>query len=147
MKRKNMIWVVAVLVPSAAIAATIAIGVDRVRSGDDAPATAQRWGIEIAGVRRAAAGFAIDFEYRVVDPDRAAPLFQRTSQPYLIDQRNGMRLTVSNSAKIGALRSRGTSKNGNRQFIIFANNGQQVVAGDQVTVVVGDFRVENLTVE
>lgn len=104
-------------------------------------------GIDILGVRRSAAGYMLDLRYKVVDPEKAAPLVDRKVHPYLLDQDSGARLFVPSSAKIGPLRqTSGKPVAGQTYFALFANPGRYVEAGRKVTLVVGDRRVENLAV-
>lgn len=106
----------------------------------------KKWGIEIISIRQTAAGHMLDFRYRVVDPEKAAPLFVRQTKPYLIDQASGKVLAVPDMPKVGALRSTNTPQKGRTYWMFFGNPGV-VKAGGKVSVVIGDFRVENLTVE
>ena len=103
------------------------------------------WGVQIVGIRQTAAGHMLDFRYKVIDPVKAAPLFVRQTAPYLIDQASGKSLTVPNMAKVGPLRSSNQPLSGRTYWMFFGNPGL-VKAGSKVSVVIGDFRVENLTV-
>jgi hypothetical protein len=49
--------------------------------------------------------------------------------------------------KVGLLRSKGKPEAGRDYFILFGNTGGVVKKGNMVTVVIGDFKVENLVVE
>ena len=105
------------------------------------------WGIEIMGIRQSAASYMLDFRYRVIDPEKAAPLFKRQIKPYLIDQASGAKFAVPNPPKTGPLRTTNPPQAGRTYFIIFANPGKFVKPGNKVTVVIGDFKAENLVVE
>jgi hypothetical protein len=108
----------------------------------------QKWGIEIASVRVSAAGHMIDFRYKVLDPDKAAPMVKREYKPYLIDQASKAKLLVPTTPKIGALRQTSVKLIPGRVYgVMFANPAKVVKAGSKVTVVIGDCRLENLTVE
>jgi hypothetical protein len=108
---------------------------------------ADEWGVEIQSVRLTAAEYMIDFRYKVLDAKKALPILDRTIKPHLIVERTGAKLQVPISAKLGPLRQATTSPiDGRSYFTFFANPGRHVVVGDTVTVVVGDFVVENLTV-
>ena len=106
----------------------------------------ERWGIQITGIRQTAAGHMLDFRYRVVDSDKARPLFLRQTKPYLIDQASGKVLAVPTTAKVGPLRTSDKPREGRIYWMFFANPGV-VKAGSKVTVVIGDFKAEDLTVE
>jgi hypothetical protein len=105
-------------------------------------------GIEIQGIRLSAAGYMLDFRYRVLDPEKAAPLLDRKTHPYLLDDASGARLSVPDSPKVGRLRT--TSRNkvipGRSYYILFANPGRYLQAGSKVTLVAGDARISDLTV-
>jgi hypothetical protein len=106
------------------------------------------WGIRVIGVRRSAADYMLDFRYRVQDPEKAAYLMNRKLRPQLVVEKNHRKLHVPVSEKIGPLRqSPKYVKAGRNYFMFFANPGRQVIAGDKVTVVIGDFRAEHLVVE
>lgn len=106
-----------------------------------------RWGIEIIGIRSSAANYMLDFRYRVVDAEKAQPLFRRKSRPQLISQKTGAKMNVFSSPKTGPMRTSDPPKAGRNYFILFANPGRHIQVGDQVTVVIDDFRVENLAVQ
>ncbi|HYE35908.1 hypothetical protein [Methylocaldum sp.] len=108
----------------------------------------ERWGIRLLGIRLSAAGNMLDFRYRIVDAEKAAPLADRKVQPYVMDQTSGSRLLVPTTPTVGSLRQTSIKPLVNRTyFALFANPGRQIDAGDKVTVVMGDFRAENLIVE
>lgn len=106
-------------------------------------------GIRIEALRLSAAGTMLDFRYRVIDQARAAGLLDGRQHPYLLDGR-GARLGVPETPILGLLRQ--TARNGkvspdHTYFVLFANPGRFLRPGDQVTLVVGDARVTDLTVE
>ena len=107
----------------------------------------QQGGIEITSMRITASGYMIDFRYKVLNAEKAKPLFVRRTKPYLIDQTSGKKLSVAKLAKIGSLRNSNMPKQGRNYWMFFGNTQRLVKAGDKVTVVIGDFRVEDLTVE
>jgi hypothetical protein len=106
-------------------------------------------GIRIGGMNLSAAGSMLDFRYRVIDPARAAPLFDRKVRPYLLDESSGAAFGVPDTPKLGQLRT--TRRNsdaatGKDYHILFANPGHLLQAGQKVSLVIGDIRVENLVV-
>lgn len=105
-----------------------------------------QWGIELTALRMTAADHMVDFRYRVLDPEKAAPLFKRQTKPYLIHQASGKVLAVPNTAKVGSLRNSNMPKQGRIYWMFFGNQGV-VKTGDKVSVVIGDFRAENLVVD
>ena len=110
--------------------------------------SADTLGIEVKGLRLSAAGYMLDFRYRVLDPVKAAPLLERKIQPYLLDEASGARLAVPDAPKVGRLRA--TSRNkviaGRTYYMLFANPGRYLRAGSKVTLVAGDARISSLTV-
>ncbi len=106
-------------------------------------------GIRMEGLRLSAAGYIVDFRYRVIDPAKAAPLLDRKIRPYLLDVASGAQLGVPDTAKLGQLRTTGRNKVRPEQdyFILFANPGRFVQAGNRMTLVMGDLRIENLVVQ
>jgi hypothetical protein len=108
----------------------------------------ERLGVEIRGVRLSAAGFMLDLRYRVLDAAKAAPLLDRKVHPYLLDQ-SGARFGVPFSPKIGALRStrRGEILLDRDYSMLFGNPGRYLQQGSKITLVVGEQKIENLTVE
>jgi hypothetical protein len=108
---------------------------------------AQRWGVEVTAIRLTASDHMIDYRYRVLDAARATDLFKRQIKPQLIHQKTGKVLGVPSTAKLGPLRNSNTPQAGKIYWMFFGNAGNLVKPGDKVTVVIGDFRVENLVVE
>jgi len=107
----------------------------------------EKWGIELVAMRSTAAGHMVDFRYRVLDAEKAAPLFKRQTKPYLIHQASGKALGVPNTAKIGSLRNSNTPQNGRIYWMFFGNHHRLVQKGDKVTVAIGDFRAADIEVE
>lgn len=108
----------------------------------------EKWGVEITGIRLSAADYMLDFRYRVVDPNKAAPLLSRRAKPYLIDEASGAKLIVPAPPKVGSLRQKSSQPRADKiYFVIFSNPGRLVKRGNKVTVVIGDFKAENLVVE
>lgn len=109
---------------------------------------AERWGVEVLGLRRVAAGYMLDFRYRVVDPEKAARLFERGVRPYVVDPSTGARFLVPRPPKVGSLCQLPATPASNRTyFILFANPGRTLELGSRVTVVIGDFQAAGVAVE
>ena len=107
----------------------------------------EKWGIEVTSIRMAVAGHMVDFRYRVLDSQKAAPLFVRKTKPYLLDQESGKVLAVPNLGKVGPLRTSDPPKQGRIYWMFFGNNGGLIKPGSKVTVIIGDFRMEDLVVQ
>jgi len=108
---------------------------------------AETWGVEVASIRLTAHNHMIDYRYKVLDADKAVDLFKRQIKPQLIHQETGYVLAVPDTAKVGPLRNSNTPQNDRIYWMFFGNAGDLVKAGDKVTVVIGDYRVEDLVVE
>jgi hypothetical protein len=116
-------------------------------TASDADALRERWGVEIVGIHLTAARQMVDFRYRVLDPVKAAPLLDRHNRAALIDVETGAVLSVPHAPKIGTLRQNTTNPRAGRvAFALFANPQMGIREGSRVTVTIGDFRAENLTV-
>ncbi len=113
----------------------------------------REWGIKLLGIRLTAAGYALDFRYKILDPDKAAPLLLRqyNSTPYLLVERSGAKLAVPFTDKAGSLRSSVTSadqiKPGRNYSALFANPGRHAKPGDPVTIVYGDFKAQHVVIQ
>jgi len=107
-----------------------------------------QWGVQLHGIRLTAAGYMVDFRYRVTDPDKAMALRQRGEKAILIDQASGTELPVTTFTKLGRMRSTGSKPQVDKVYpIMFTNIGRRIQQGSEVTVVIGEFRAENLVVE
>jgi hypothetical protein len=116
-------------------------------AGDVASEMTEKWGIEVAAIHTAAAGNMVDFRYKVLDPKKAEALFAKKNKPYLIHQKTGKVLAVPRTAKVGPLMSSYHPKQDRTYWMFFGNQTKLVQSGDKVTVVIGDFKAENLVVE
>jgi len=105
------------------------------------------WGVEVYWVRQTVAGYMLEFRYRVVDADKAVPLFNRQDKPVLIHAESGARLIVPTPATVGALRNSNMPVDGQIYWMFFANPGALVKPGDHVSIEIGDFRVDDLVVQ
>jgi hypothetical protein len=107
----------------------------------------RNWGIDIVGVRPVSTGFMLAFRYRIVDAEKAKVLNDKRSKAYLIDEATGNILGVPNMENLGELRQKDAPELNRVYFIMFGNPGKLVKSGSHVSVVVGDFRVDNLVVD
>lgn len=106
-----------------------------------------KWGVKVLSIKLSAEGYMLDFRYRVIDAEKAAPLFDRNIKPYLVDESTGAMFVVPEPPKVGALRNTRKPQPERNYFIMFANPGRYVKKGNMVTVVNGDFKAEHLVVE
>lgn len=107
----------------------------------------REWGIEIMYVRQTAAGYMLEFRYKVVDAEKAKGLFERQTKPMLTHVETGSKLVVPTPAKTGALRNSNPPKNDHTYWMFFANPGQLVKPGEHVSIEIGEFLAENLVVQ
>jgi len=105
------------------------------------------WGVEIVGVRAVSSGYMLRFAYRVLDPAKAAPLFDERTKPYLFDGTSGARLAVPAMENIGELRQTPKPVADRTYFIIFGNPGKLVQSGGRVRIVIGKFEIDDLIVD
>lgn len=111
------------------------------------PSFQRNWGVDIVGVRRVSSGLMLRFDYRVLDPEKAAVLADRKARPYLIDEATGAALAVPTMENIGELRQTAPLEVTRRYFMIFGNPGGLVKHGGRVTLVAGPLRAEGLEVD
>jgi len=108
-------------------------------------------GIMVSGLRLSSVGYMLDFRYRVIDPEKATALMDSKIKPYLLVEATGAKLQIPNTPKLGLLRQRPRNnamlKKDHEYFIIFSNLGRRLQSGDKVSVVVGETKIENLSVE
>ena len=107
----------------------------------------RNWGVDVIGVRVISSGWMLRFDYRVLDEKKAKPLFDKMAKPYLIDGSSGVRLAVPTMENIGELRQSSTPAVNRIYYTIFGNPGKLVKPGSNVSVVIGNFRVDGLTVD
>ena len=105
------------------------------------------WGVDSFRVKYTESGEIIRFSYRVVDPEKAAALNDKKSEPTLNDPRAGVSLVVPEMPNVGKMRQTSTPKEGMSYWMAFSNVGRRVKRGDRVDVVIGKFRVTGLEVE
>lgn len=105
------------------------------------------WGVGDFHVKVAESGELIRFDYRVLDPVKAATLNDKKFEPELDDAQARIKLSIPQMEKVGKLRQQSTPKAGMVYWMAFANPTLQVKRGHRVDVVIGGFRATNLVVE
>lgn len=104
-------------------------------------------GIEIVGVRLSAAGYMLNFRYKVRDAEKATAILDHRKRSFLVDQESGAKLIVPAPAKVGPLRQVAAQPiPGRTYFTLFANPGRFIKAGSKVTVVIGEMELRDLVV-
>jgi hypothetical protein len=105
------------------------------------------WGVGELRVKTAESGQLIRFDYRVLDPAKAAALNDKKAKPELDDTQAGVQLVVPQLEQVGSLRQSSTPKAGMIYWMAFSNPTLVVKRGHRVDVVIGSFRANNLVVE
>jgi hypothetical protein len=105
------------------------------------------WGIDNITLKATASGSVIRFSYLVVDANKAKVLNDKKEEPYLLVQKNGAKLEVPATEKVGKLRQTATPENGREYWMVFQNSSHTVQPGDRVNIVIGQFRADGLVVE
>jgi hypothetical protein len=105
------------------------------------------WGVDSLTVKYTESGEMIRFSYRVLEPEKAAALNDKKSEPSLIDPQAGVKLVIPELEKIGKLRQSSTPIAGKQYWMAFSNSGRRVRPGDRVDIVIGSFHANGLVVE
>jgi hypothetical protein len=106
------------------------------------------WGIEGPNVKAVESGVILRFSYRVLDPEKAKPLFDKKFDPFLVSPEKGGKLVVPTMEKVGQLREAPHEvEPGKSYWMAFSNSGRLLKRGDRVDIVIGNFRAEGLLVE
>ncbi len=106
----------------------------------------REWGVEVLYVRQSAAGYMLEFRYRVLDAEKARPLFERATKPVLRHAGTGAELVVPTPATTGALRNSNPPVAGRTYWMFFANPGKLVQPGETVSIEIGRFHADQLVV-
>ena len=107
----------------------------------------RKWGIEVLFVRHAAAGYMLEFRYKVLDAKKASSLFKRQTKPLMTHVKSGAKLVVPTPAKTGALRNSNPPLDNHTYWMYFANPGKLVKRGDLVNIEIGDFLIKKIIVK
>jgi len=106
-------------------------------------------GIRTVSLRPTMGGSMLDFRFKVLNADKARPLFDRKMKPYLFDASTGTTLGMPEDTKLGALRAslRNPPVAGKLYYVLFANGYGSVKRGRGVDVVMGDCKLEHMVVQ
>jgi hypothetical protein len=107
----------------------------------------EKWGVRPLSIRQTADGHMLDFRYRIIDAEKASPLFHPTIKPLIIDEDTGAIMAVPNVPKVGSMRSTRKPLQDRNYAILFANPNKHIKPGHKVTIVIGDYRAAHLVVE
>ncbi|MES9923602.1 MAG: hypothetical protein ABW152_05920 [Candidatus Thiodiazotropha endolucinida] len=118
-------------------------------SADLANEIADKWGIRLISLRLTAAGYMIDFRFRVLNVEKSKNFFDQRVKPHLVVERSNAKLPIPMAAKVGAFRTTNRGQNikpNKTYYMVFGNPDAHVKSGEKVTMVIGDFKAEHLTV-
>ena len=101
-----------------------------------------RWGIRIHQVGVTAAGGLIDLRYLVIDPDKAAHMFDELETIPQITTEDGMRIHLSSKVKHHI-----RFETGRTYYILYRNPHDAIKPGSIVSVLVGDTRVDGIVAQ
>lgn len=100
---------------------------------------AARYGIDVNLIGVTAAGGLIEFRYQVVDPDKANQMMQDTTLlPVVVVEDTGATMVIPRPHHAVEPQLGGT------YFFLFANAHNAIQAGSQLTLVMGDARLEHI---
>jgi len=108
------------------------------------------WGVEPIHLRVTAAGYMIEFRYKILDVEKALILSSRKREdfPYLQSLKSRAKLSVPYGSTVGFLKSnRRFHKKGKNYIAMFSNEGQHLLPGDKVKVQIRDQLSQELTVQ
>ena len=113
-----------------------------------APSEAEiNFGIRILSLRPTAAGSMLDMRFQVVDPEKARPILDKRNKAFLLDQASGKALAVP-VTKAGSWRQTTLKPVAGRvYFVSFGNPNGLVKENGKVTVVIGEFRKNDILVQ
>jgi len=107
----------------------------------------KKFGIRVVSLRPTAGGRMLDLRFRVDDSEKAKAVLNKNRKAYLLDGNTGKTLMVP-VTKAGAMRQTTLNpEKGRVYFMLFANPGGLVKEGGSVSLVIGDFRKDDLIVE
>jgi len=108
------------------------------------------WGVEPIHLRVTAAGYMVEFRYKILDVEKALILASRKREdfPYLQSLKSKAKLSVPYGSTVGFLKSnRRFHKKGKNYIAMFSNEGQHLLPGDKVKVQIKDQLSQELTVQ
>jgi len=171
-----LVWMNQPVPPPASVAVEPVVTPEPVAAAEPAavvvpavPATAieEKWGIQVSSLALTNADTAVYLRYTVLAPEKTTLLTGADAEVYLIDQASGTKLPMFSAAKDSTASATATPRMvrsmmrqaglfppppsrlrvGQTYSLLIPNWGQALKSGAKVTLVVGNARVENLTVE
>ena len=100
------------------------------------------------GLRTTAGGHMLDFRYRVIDAEKARSLHGPKVAPTLTDPDTGLVLKVPRPPKIGPMKQTRSAPIAGRTYVsLFANPARQVRPGDEMSLALGELRIDSIVVQ
>lgn len=141
-------FLLASLLQSPVAVASAEVGKVVTKQESQAKMHAERWGLQVLGIRRSASDYMLDFRFKILDTKKAATIMDRGTKAYIIDEKTGRHYSVPVTKKLGPLRQSGLQTKPNKNyFMFFANPARVLKRGDMVSVVIGDFKAEHIKIE
>jgi len=107
----------------------------------------KKYGIQVLSLRPTALGQMLDLRFKVIDPEKAKPILEKKMKSYLVDQKIGKTLIVP-VTKSGPMRQTTIKPEAGRvYFTLFSNPGGFVKENSLVTLVIGDFKRDDIIVK
>jgi hypothetical protein len=89
----------------------------------------------------------LDMRFQVVNPEKARPILDKGKKAFLLDQASGKALSVP-VTKAGSWRQTTSKPEAGRiYFVLFGNPNKLVKENNKVTVVIGDFKKNDIVVD
>ncbi len=114
----------------------------------NAPSLEERWGIQVCGMSLAMGNAMVHLRYKVIDPNKVAPLATGVTWAYIYDPATKARLYMLTPPKEGAFPATGNRLTaGKTYFAMVGNKGGVLKSGSKVSVIVGNSLASNITIE
>jgi hypothetical protein len=105
------------------------------------------FGIKILSLRPTAGGQMLDLRFQVIDPEKAKLVLDKNKKAYILDDKTGKTLPVP-VTKAGSMRQVTLKpETGRIYFILFSNPNRMVKEGGSVSLLIGDFRKNDIVVD
>ena len=106
------------------------------------------WGIQPVHLRISAAGYMMEFRYKVLDVEKALILSDRKYFPSLLSMKSRAKFSVPYGSTVGYLKSNRKFLKQDRNYItMFSNENRHMLPGDRVRIQVKDQMTAELTID
>lgn len=112
------------------------------------PSLETQWGIQVCAVRLTMGDSTIDVRYKVLDPAKVLGLADGKTAGYLLEPTSGATLSMPKPPKEGSFPPTGNRLTaGKTYFAVIPNRSAALRRGEQVSIVLGNARTDNVTIE